>query len=142
MGSVDVIVPLPIWGLGKVGNGNSCEDRVDASLVGTVEVLRDLWNWMEKHGDEYHPEHQVSLYDYGLSFDYVEPETFTDEPRGYWRYQLSWGGPSDEFRFFDAGYDGTIVEYWFLDWWDGAHRVLSGEDRELLLGIYDWMRCE
>ena len=34
----------------------------------------------------------------GLGFDYVEPHTFTDQLEGYWRWQFSWGGPSDALR--------------------------------------------
>tara|TARA_R100000742_G_C4203944_1_gene32232 strand:- start:125 stop:571 length:447 start_codon:yes stop_codon:yes gene_type:complete len=58
---------------------------------------------------------------YGLAFDYVEKGTFTDQERGYFRYQLSWGGPSDEFRIY-VDYDKQIthIDYWFLDWGDGA----------------------
>ena len=58
---------------------------------------------------------------YGLCFDYVERGTFTDQERGYFRFQLSWGGPSDEFRIY-VDYDKQIthIDYWFLDWGDGA----------------------
>ena len=58
---------------------------------------------------------------YGLSFDYVEKNTFEDQERGYFRFQLSWGGPSEEFRIY-VDYDKQIthIEYWFLDWGDGA----------------------
>ena len=52
----------------------------------------------------------------GLGFDRVEAGTFKDQRAGYWRWQLSWGGPSDEFRLFDNG----DLEYWYLDWGDGA----------------------
>ena len=58
---------------------------------------------------------------YGLCLDYVERGTFTDQERGYFRFQLSWGGPSDEFRIY-VDYDKQIthIDYWFLDWGDGA----------------------
>ena len=58
---------------------------------------------------------------YGLCFDYVEKGTFTDQDRGYFRFQISWGGPSDEFRIY-VDYDKQIthIDYWFLDWGDGA----------------------
>ena len=57
----------------------------------------------------------------GLSFDYVEPNTFTDQKEGYWRGQFSWGGPSDELRAY-VNKDDSIhrLEYWYLDWFDGA----------------------
>ena len=58
---------------------------------------------------------------YGLCFDYVEKNTFEDQERGYFRFQLSWGGPSEEFRIY-VDYDKQIthIEYWFLNWGDGA----------------------
>ena len=89
-----------------------------------------------------------SIYEFGLSFDYVEPHTYCDcdvkrdnkydvlvpaedceDTSGYWRYQLSWGGPSDEFRFHDDG----RIEYRYHDWWDGAGRDLMGDE-------YDFMK--
>lgn len=52
----------------------------------------------------------------GLCFDRVEAGTFKGQRAGYWRWQLSWGGPSEEFRLFDNG----DLEYWYMDWFDGA----------------------
>ena len=52
----------------------------------------------------------------GLGFDRVEAGTFKDQRAAYWRWQLSWGGPSEEFRL----YDNKDLEYWYLDWFDGA----------------------
>ena len=59
--------------------------------------------------------------EYGLAFDYVAPYTFHDQPAGYWRYQISYGGPSEELRFYaDADYEVRKIEFWYLDWYDGA----------------------
>ena len=56
-----------------------------------------------------------------LSWDYVEPFTFDDQREGYYRLQLSWGGPSDEFRIYtDSSKTIHDIEYWYLDWYDGA----------------------
>ena len=57
----------------------------------------------------------------GLGFDYVEPNTFEHQLEGYWRWQFSWGGPSDELRAY-VNRDDRIdrLEYWFMDWMDGA----------------------
>jgi len=62
----------------------------------------------------------------GLCFDYIEPGTFNDQKEGYWRWQLSWGGPADEFRVF-VNPDKSVhrIEYWYLDWYDGAHVTLG-----------------
>ena len=68
--------------------------------------------------------------EYGLGWDYVEPNTFDDQKIGYHRYQLSWGGPSDEIRFHDTG----KVEYWYLDWFDGACVDVTDED------VIQWLK--
>ncbi len=115
-----------------------CNQRIDNELQERLNNLRKLWDnyKIEKTDDDL-----GELHDYGLAFDYVAPGTFDDQREGYFRYQLSWGGPSDEFRFF-AGPDLSChrVEYWFLDWFDGAHRVCEGEAEALLLELWDWFR--
>lgn len=118
----------------------SCEERIDEHLASTLKDLRRVWN---AHNGEEDPEgeyNEDSIYEYGLSFDYVAPGTFADQDEGYWRYQLSWGGPSDEFRFYSSYHSSKPyrIEYRFLDWWDGAHRVLNGPDRDLLDEIWWW----
>jgi hypothetical protein len=68
-----------------------------------------------------------SLIDYAnqnsLDFSYVEPNTFKKQSEGYWRWQLSWGGPSDEFRYYHHDGDKKKIksmEYAYMDWFDGA----------------------
>lgn len=80
-----------------------------------------------------------NLFEYGLSFDYCTPDKESD---GYFRYQLSWGGPSDEFRIFAdrrSEYDWIVykVEYWFLDWFDGAHVTLFGDDLRFIRNLFE-----
>lgn len=73
--------------------------------------------------------HYEDYYDYinqlGLCFDFVAANTFDDQPCGYWRWQLSTGGPADEFRIYtDVDKNIDRVEYVYLDWFDGAiHKV-------------------
>ena len=100
----------------------SCEDRIDAQLASTAETFRIYMNdsdVYENGNDDLSP-----FCEYGLSFDYVEPDTFDDQPQGFYRYQLSYGGPSSEVRFHP---DGSI-EYRFHDWFDGAGREVTRED--------------
>ena len=78
--------------------------------------------WKERQEDLKNPEYE------GLAFDYVEPHTFNDQAEGYWRWQFSWGGPSDELRGYVNEHDELHrLEYWYLDWGDGAH-VLVDQD--------------
>ena len=81
----------------------------------TFTEIRDALRKFREAGD---------LYNYGLSYDYCELGTFNDQKEDYFRFQLSWGGPSDEIRFYE---DGTI-EYVYLDWFCGVGFDVTGED--------------
>ena len=87
-----------------------------------TEACKDLIEdrWTTRAEDLEAPEYEA------LGFDYVEPHTFTDQLEGYWRWQFSWGGPSDELRGY-VNEHGELhrVEYWFLDWMDGAKLELQ-----------------
>jgi hypothetical protein len=79
------------------------------------------------------------FYNYGLSIDYQEPE---GRKRGYFRYQLSWGGPSEEIRFYFSG-DGSRgqadkIEFVFLDWFVGVGFDVTNEDWAQWL--WDWFQ--
>ena len=64
----------------------------------------------------------------GLCFDYVEPNTFENQKEGYWRWQFSWGGPSDELRAYVNRDDNMHrLEYWYMDWFDGAKVNIAAE---------------
>jgi len=127
--------------MAKVMDGASCKSRIGQHLRNRVRDLRTLWLLCQDNSEVSHPD--LGRFDeYGLAFDYVSPGTFKNK-RGYWRYQLSWGGPSDEFRFFtDENLLIIKVEYWFLDWYDGAHITLRGSTRGLLEELWEyWMDC-
>ena len=109
-----------------------CADLVQNECKRELETLRKLW---ELHCEdcEASDEELGNLYEHGLAFDYVAPGTFDDQNEGYFRYQISWGGPSDEFRIYaDAngrrGWSIYRVEYWYMDWFDGASVTLRGDD--------------
>jgi len=95
----------------------------------------------KKRGDCFHE--YEDLYDYvnqtAQSWDYVEGE---GRKAGYYRLQLSWGGPSDEFRiYFDQDKEIDIIEYWYMDWFDGAH-VLVPKDSESWNICDQFLECE
>ena len=115
----------------------TCEERIDNELADRIADIRRLWE-LEQQGEE--DEELGSLNEYGLAFDYVPGGTFKGQTEGYFRWQLSWGGPSDEFRFYVAADKKPYrITYNFMDWYDGAVRVLDGENRQLLEEIWnDW----
>lgn len=121
----------------KMETEKTCKDRVQNELESELKTLHTLWAAYQA-GDE-EPTEYGTFTEHGLSFDYVAAGTFDDQEEGYFRYQISWGGPADEFRFFvDAGKHVHRVEYWFLDWFDGANIVLDGEDFAFMKEIFDF----
>ena len=60
-----------------------------------------------------------------LSWDWVDAED--EKNPGYYRLQLSWGGPSDEFRIYTIGdtLDIDCINYHYMDWFDGASIPVS-----------------
>ena len=60
------------------------------------------------------------FYEYGLSFEYVPPFRFENQRAGFWCWQISWGGPSEEFRVY-VDEDERIVEidFVYLNWGEG-----------------------
>ena len=96
----------------------TCEERIDEALRNRIEEIKealdssdDIIKWINS---------------YALAYD--------DDPHyKAKRLELSFGGPSDGFRFFE---DGTI-EYYFNDWFDGTTRKLSGENENIMKHLYN-----
>ena len=93
-----------------IHNNERCKDVVDE-------------RWKDRQKDLKDPE-----FDY-LGFNYVEPGTWEDQLEGYYRWQFSWGGPSDELRAY-VNLDKSIhrLVYWFLDWGDGASVTVNKDE--------------
>tara|TARA_R100001082_G_scaffold11348_2_gene6145 strand:- start:86 stop:541 length:456 start_codon:yes stop_codon:yes gene_type:complete len=121
----------------------SCADLVDQQYQDQENDLKEIKDYFddfetlceggqiakrkasEMGGNDYH--YQDSFFDYlndgyFLSWDFVEPFTFGDDQKaGYWRLQISYGGPSSEFRIYaDSEKEIRKIEYWYMDWFDGA----------------------
>ena len=78
---------------------------------------------IDKHKGDYFHEYEDFFHyinDTALSWDYVEGEGKNNP--GYYRLQLSWGGPSDEFRIYTIGdtLEVDVIDYHYMDWFDGA----------------------
>ncbi len=118
----------------------TCKARVAVHLRGRIQDIRKLWK-LEQEGNEQSDPDLGTFNEYGLCVDYVAPGTFTDQHRGFFRYQLSTGGPGDEFRFYATeGFGLDRIEYWFLDWFDGARIRLTGRDLELMAEIWEMFK--
>ena len=91
----------------------TCEDRIDAALESRAEDFIEIYRMADWD----------SLHEYGLAFDSkIEPE----DDAMYSRYQISWGGPSEEIRFYNNKWLGTKrIEFVYMDWFDFAKRDIS-----------------
>lgn len=106
---------------------NSCKSRVKEAMFSRLADIRKLWK-----AENNETEDLGNLWNYGLSIDYIEPKTFKNQYKGYTRYQLSWGGPSEEFRWYDGS---SRIEFWFLDWFDGAYSLVPDKDVAMIKSI-------
>lgn len=93
----------------KVTSDKSCENRIKEAWANTIK------DWNDNQKDKEYLDQSFIL-----CVDYVQPHTFQGQKRGYKRIQFSWGGPSDELRVFRTGRGIDKIEYWFMDWFDGA----------------------
>ena len=100
-----------------------CKDKVEGAFESRMEDIRTLWK-----AEDNKTEDLGSLDEYGLSFDYISAGTFSDQKAPYWRWQLSYGGPTEEFRMYENG----DMEFWYLDWFDGACVDVGGDDYDII----------
>ena len=122
----------------------SCADRIDANYQSRMDDLRALVDALQSDDDDKRENASEEFYSFPLGVDYVEGGTEYNPDGGYIRYQMSWGGPSDEFRFYvDAGRKCYAIEYAFTDGYDGATLDITGDDREFLMEhlFNDWKDC-
>lgn len=116
----------------------TCKQRWAGEKNSTIRDLKKLWKLYQKDSEASDPD-LGRFTEYGLAFDYVAPGTFKDQKEGYWRYQISYGGPSEEFRFYSSApqFEPYRLTYVFMDWYDGHERALTGNDLALLLEIWN-----
>ena len=126
-----------------------CADIVQDKFNDTEETYKDAREFFEDY-DQQTEGGKIALevlakdqgtyyHEYDSMFDYINSE---GRQAGYWRLQLSWGGPSDEFRIYvDQNKDIDVIEYWYMDWFDGAH-VMVPKDSESWNVCDEFLECE
>ena len=119
-------------GEGDINNPVGCEERIDAELERVLQTFRKAMESADREGqvimndDEVYEDIYEWLNSYALAYE--------DDP--HYRAKkllLSTGGPEDFFLFFEDG----DIEYHYLDWYDGAYRVLYGEDYKLMKRFFE-----
>jgi len=78
-----------------------------------------------------------TLQELGLGWTYVEPDTYADQPLGYFLWELSWGGPADQFLFYHNGKRVWKIQYVVLDWDYREEVELTGKWFELLATVFN-----
>ena len=106
-----------------------CKDLVKDAFFERMKDIGKLW-----YAEDNYDEELGYLNEYGLCIDKVEAGTFKDQRADYVRYQLSWGGPQEEFRLYKNG----DVEFWYLDWFDGAKIDVTGDDADIIKELCEW----
>ena len=96
--------------------------RAKSALEGVRANLQDFATRLEKanesDNDDEYEEIKEEIDNYGLSFDYVPCGTWEYQKSAYWRWQIAYGGPSYEVRFYDNC--AKTTEFVFLDWFEGV----------------------
>lgn len=110
----------------------TCQQRINQEWT---NLRKDLAKIVKKGDYE-------ELNHYALCLDLIEAGTYEDQREDYIRLQFSYGGPSDELRFYKNG----DIEYWFLDWFDGASINVSGDKvaqaiRDYCLSVVDFPKA-
>jgi len=122
-------------------NNNAAGNLPEIGLNALESVREDLLFW-EQNGTDLEcyedqnrdPDSEIvarfadlgDFHEYGLSFDFVPADS---DFEGFYRYQLSCGGPSTEIRFFE-----NHTEFVYLDWFCGVGFDVTNESG------FDWVR--
>ena len=121
-----------------------CADIVHAQWVSRLNDLEKLYAIAVEECEVDNDEHWLDHY--GLCFHYVEAGTFEGQHEGYYRYQLSCGGPSQEIRYFvSRDENGQLwhtpyrIEFWHMDWGDGA--CVDITDNDTASNVYTYFNC-
>ena len=106
----------------------TCEGRIDEGLANRItefeDALKGKYPGNKKYEDFIDWLNQFAL-------------AYSDDPHyRAKRLELSCGGPQDFFLFYENG----DIEYRFLDWFDGAVRLLDGHYRDVMNQVYEYLK--
>jgi len=104
-------------GTPTLNKSDRCIDRIEDAILSRGEDFERFMNTNDE-------ETQIEFYEYGLDVSMVSIGAFQNQNEPYLRYQLSWGGPSEEINFYQNG----RVEFVFKDWFDSAVKEVSHLD--------------
>lgn len=127
-------------------NNNTCEARISAHLTSRIETfaalikaaqgaaVEEMADWELAEVTGYTDTDRADYADEPYKLQEEAQERIYDLPLAVThsrmvRIDLSTGGPGDWLEAqIDEDGDITRITYWFNDWFDAAHRVLTGSD--------------
>lgn len=118
----------------------TCADIVEYAMENRLNDLKELWEVYIGRKEPTDEISEESYLEYGLSFDYVDAGTDSTDDN-YFRYQISYGGPSEEFRFFcykdhQGNWMLSEIEFWYMDWFDGASATVTGDHYKFMKEVF------
>ena len=120
-------------GEGVTNNPVGCEEKINDELEKVLQTFRKAIESAEKNNGKIIINENE---EYGDIYEWLDSYALAYEDDPHYRGKkllLSTGGPEDFFLFFEDG----DIEYHYLDWYDGAYRVLHGEDYKLMKRFYE-----
>lgn len=121
----------------------TCEERIDAELASRVVFLgdlaklargaedRDALKRLQEEGEiDIDETDWLEIQDRAIMR--ADETPLAVSRKTVWRIELSYGGPQDYFDVFVSDGEVERIEYRFLDWFDGASRVVSGDEFDAL----------
>jgi len=98
----------------------SIKDIALNHLISRSEDIEDIMQRQQSEDPDIADQAYTEFYEYGLSFEYVPPFRFENQRAGFWCWQISWGGPSEEFRVYvDEDEIVQEIDFVYKDW--GVH---------------------
>lgn len=95
----------------------SIKDIALDHLTSRSEDIADIMQRQQSEDEDIKDQAFNEFYEYGLSFEYVPPFRFENQRAGFWCWQISWGGPSEEFRVYvDEDEIVQEIDFVYKDW--------------------------
>lgn len=105
----------------------TCAEVIDIEFRKTMQMVKEVW---ENHLLEEKDEMIIPLCEFVYHVQ-------RNDDGVYWT--LAAGGPSEYFKFIDAGRILIDIEYHYQNWFDGASLYVTGDSFTLLKNI--WEEC-
>lgn len=106
-----------------------CDELLESNFIAHIETLGRYYNDQDfyENGDE----DNCPFSEYALCLDKVEAGTFHNQDDPYYRYQLAYGGYTEEIRI----YRNHTALYHILNWDCSANTQLSETQAEMLINL-------